>query len=269
LIEIEEIEKEGLFGKQDYILTKINDLPDNAKSFEKTIFYGLFPAGTKNVRISNLKNNFYTYMEEAKEQLDNYIKNAKYYEPGTRFIGKILMGSAFVFLILIGITFSIKRYDYAISLGISMVITFVFGYIMPKKSQKGLEQYQMLQGFADFIKRVEKPKLKVLLKKDPNYFEKTIPFAIALNVMDEWTKKFDGLLKEPPRWYRSSGYHSGHMFNAMLFSRSLNHSISSMNKTFVSKPSSSGAGSGSSGFGSFGGGGFSGGGFGGGGGGSW
>ncbi len=270
LIEIEELEKESFFGKPDFILIKKKDLSENAKAFEKTIFNGLFPAGTKNVRISTLKNNFYSYMEEAKEQLDREIKKAKLYEPGTRFIGKILMGSAFVFLIFIGLAVSIKRYDFAISLGTSMIIVFAFGYIMPKKSRKGLEQYQILQGFADFIKRVEKPKLKVLLKKDPSYFEKTIPFAIALNVMDEWTKKFDGLLTEPPSWYRSSSLHSGHMFNAMLLSRSINHSIASMNSAFVSKPSSSGAGSGSSGFGGLGGGGgFSGGGFGGGGGGSW
>ena len=175
------------------------------------------------------------------------------------------MGSAFVFLIGVGFAFSMKRYDYAISLGISGLIAFVFGYIMPKKSQKGLEKYQILQGFADFIERVEKPKLKVLLKQDPSYFEKTIPFAIALNVMDKWTKKFDGLLSEPPSWYHST---TGSTFNAALFATSLNHSISTMNSTFVSKPSSSGAGSGGSIFGG-GGGGFSGGGFGGGGGGSW
>ena len=265
LIEMEEIEKEGFFDKKDFILTKLKDLPENAKPFERTIFYGLFPGSTGNVRISTLKNNFYSYMEQAKKELNDEISNRHLYEPGTRLLGKIIMGAAFIFLMGVGVSIALKRYDYSISLGISTIITFFFGYIMPKKSQRGLEKYRILQGFADFIERVEKPKLKVLLKQDPSYFEKTIPYAIALNVMDKWTKKFDGLLSEPPRWYHGT---TGSTFNAALFATSLNHSISTMNSTFVSKPSSSGAGSGGSIF-SGGGGGFSGGGFGGGGGGSW
>jgi uncharacterized membrane protein YgcG len=264
LLEIEEKPKEGLFGKNDYILIKKADLPDDAKPYEKTFFNGLFPGSTKNVRISTLKDNFYTTMQVTRDLLEQEIKKEGYYEKGSRTMSNILKSISFAMLfggIVLG--FAGYGYDYTISLAISAVITFIFGYIMPKKTDKGLEKYQILKGFADFIEKAEKPRIKRLLEEDPNYFEKTIPFAIALNVLDKWSPKFEGLVTEPPSWYRG---HYGPNFTTIALMHSLNHSMSHMNKDFSSQPSSSGT-SGDSGFG--GGGGFSGGGFGGGGGGSW
>lgn len=262
-LEIEEVDEGGMFSKADFILTKISDLPENAKLFEKTIFNGLFMGSSKNVRISTLKNTFYTTMEMARKQLDDSIALDNYYEDGSRSFGKFLIALS---LIMIGagifIFISLQRIDYTIALIISGALSFVFGYIMPKKTEKGLKAYQAVKGFADFVEKVEKPKLKVLMAKEPDYFEKTLPFAIALDVIDKWSDKFDDLLTESPTWYRS--HHRG-SFRSSLFVSSVNSSISSMNSNFISQPSSSG--SGGSGFSS--GGGFSGGGFGGGGGGSW
>lgn len=264
LIEIEETEKGGFFSKADYILTKISELPNEAKSFEQIIFYGLFPGSTKNVRISTLKDTFYTTMQSAREQLNNSITLDNYYVDGSRGLGKILMVSSIVMIgIGIFLVISMQRFDYLIAMVLSSIITFVFGYIMPKKTEKGLNSYQIIKGFADFVEKVEKPKLKILIAKDPDYYNKMLPFAIALDVVDKWSEKFDDLLKEPPSWYKS---YNRETFRTSAFVSSINSSISSMNSHFTSQPSSSG--SGSSGF-SGGGGGFSGGGFGGGGGSSW
>jgi uncharacterized membrane protein len=88
-------------------------------------------------------------------------------------------------------------------------------------------------------------------------FEKFLPFAMALGVEKNWSKAFDGIMTQPPGWYRG-GY--GPVFYPGNFTSNLNSMSSRASSVMASAPRSSG-GSG------FGGGGSSGGGFGGGGGG--
>jgi uncharacterized membrane protein len=100
--------------------------------------------------------------------------------------------------------------------------------------------------------------------KDKDLFSKFLPYAIALDVVDNWAKAFEGVFQEPPQWYTSqTGFR---MFSPYHFSRSINSATSSLASAMYSAPRGSGI---SGGGGGFSGGGFSGGGFGGGGGGSW
>lgn len=265
-IEIEEVEDPSslIFKKRDYILTKLKDLPEDAKSYEKVFFSGLFPMnGVNSCRISTLKDQFYETMATAREYLYQEIESKKLYTYPIQY-GLIYYGLAIITVVvavLLGIV--LKRMDYFLSLMISAVIIFFFAGKMPKKSEEGLKLYGLLEGFKDFILRVEKPRLVMLLKEDPTYFDKTLPYAIAFGIVDKWAEKFEGLLKEPPNWYK--GYSYSNRFSTISFVDSLNLSVSNMNTIFTSNPSQ--AGGGGTGFSS--GGGFSGGGGGGGGGGSW
>src|SRR5260370_10546854 len=81
---------------------------------------------------------------------------------------------------------------------------------------------------------------------------------MALGVEKNWRKAFQGILTQPPEWYRGSSYGPG--FYPMMFANDLSSMSTRASTVMTSAPRSSG-GSG------FGGGGSSGGGFGGGGGG--
>jgi uncharacterized membrane protein len=89
-------------------------------------------------------------------------------------------------------------------------------------------------------------------------FEKFLPFAMALGVEKNWSRAFQGIMTQPPQWYRGSSY--GPNFYPMTFTNDLGYMSSRAGSVMSSAPRSSG-GSGFSGGGS------SGGGFGGGGGG--
>ncbi len=97
--------------------------------------------------------------------------------------------------------------------------------------------------------------------KDPKVFEKLLPFAIALGVSKQWSKKFEGIYDAQPSWYIDPTHSH---FNSMLMLSSMTDFSSGFKSMVLAN--TNGAGGGSSGFG---GGGFSGGGGGGGGGGSW
>ncbi|MEO6130874.1 MAG: DUF2207 domain-containing protein, partial [Saprospiraceae bacterium] len=135
-----------------------------------------------------------------------------------------------------------------------------------KRTLAGNETFQKLAGFRQFVAKAERPVIERLMKDDPLYYDKTMPYALAFGYLSQWNKQFEGLLTQPPSWYSSPAMMYGGDMNRSwnTFSQSFPSEISHIGSVFGSSPSSSGSGGGSGG-----GGGFSGGGGGGGGVGSW
>lgn len=310
LISIEEIPKKNSIGKTDIRLSRLGTISADAPSYEKTMFNGLwggfsidgFPqiaevlkmfspnidlnsvkseletsTKTDTVLMSSLQKTFYYNMISAKSQLKK--SGMKFYEvSGEK--AKILTAGAGFLLTFAGTGYFV--FKYGIIAGIAAFIVFLFISLMSsymrKKNHQGDRILSELKGFRQFIKLAEVERIKTLLKDDPKYFEKTMSYALAFGLLDEWASKFDGLDVPQPQWY--SGTSSTKMssgFSGTSFVHSFKGAMSAASYAMVSSPSGSGSGSGSgssSGFRSSGsshssGGGHSGGGFGGGGGKSW
>lgn len=254
----------GLYKTKEYEFVKLKELNEDAPTFEKTFFNGIFISGD-HVKLSDLKDVLYISMNKAKDQLKKEIDRNDYYVKYSRG-----MAGVFTLLGIVGLIYSIIKllnlwYEnkwLGIALVASAILILIFGLLMSKKTVKGNEVCQKLLGFKEFVRSVEKDRLQEFLKQDANYFDKVLPYAIVFNVADKWKDKFKGLDIPPPTWY--SGAYSGNTFSTHMFMNNLDNSMRSMSNTFYSAPNNSGS-SGSS----FGGGGSSGGGFGGGGGSSW
>ncbi len=271
LIEVEEVGTDSIWKKDDYIFKFKKALPANAPEYERTMFVGIFgknPEAGDTVKLSSLKNVFYTTMDSARKQLEKEIKRKSLYVPYTRGAGVLLLVLGIAALGVGGFFFVATRLGamnvFSPELGLGLlgtgILSFIFGRIMPKKAPIGLAAYKALAGFELFVKDAELPRLETFLKEDPHYFDKTLPYAIVFNHVEKWAKKFEALSVPPPSWYHSP---HGSTFSTWAFTNNLSHAMQTAGSTFASRPSSSSGGS----FG--GGGGFSGGGFGGGGGSSW
>ncbi|MEP6793561.1 MAG: hypothetical protein ABJB16_04495, partial [Saprospiraceae bacterium] len=149
-----------------------------------------------------------------------------------------------------------------IALIVSAFIIFFISSRFHKRTPAGNETYQKLEGFRQFVAKAERPVIERLMKEDPLYYDKTMPFALAFGYLSQWNKQFEGLLTQPPSWYTGPMMYGPGMNQSWnTFSESFPSEISNIGSVFGSSPSSSSSGGG--------GGGFSGGGGGGGGGGSW
>ncbi len=272
-IEIEETGTDSIWEKDDYIFKKRNNIPASAPAYEKKMFDGIFGKNSdlgKEVKLSSLKNKFYSTMDEARKLLEKEIKRKSFYVPHTRGAGVLMLVLGIILAAFGGIFFVITRFDgedftspeFGFGLFGAGVLSIIFGRIMPKKAPIGLASYKKLAGFELFVKDAELPRLESFLKEDPHYFDKTLPYAIVFNHVEKWAKKFEALSAPPPSWYHNPRQDT---FSAWVFTTHLSSAMRDMGSTFASRPSSSGSGGSSFG----GGGGFSGGGFGGGGGGSW
>ncbi len=265
-IKIEETKEEGIiFDKKDYYLKKLKDADTSLTMFEQQLMVDVF--GTMPGKmISELKNTFYKNIPSLKSSLYKELLRKKYFTTNpenvrvTYVVIAAAMGfaTAFGLLTLLGDSLGeVRAISAAVLSGLAVL---GFAKFMPAKTREGSAVYMQILGFQEFMNRAEKDQLARM--KDQNLFSKFFPYALALDVADNWAKAFEGLYQEPPDWYVSPG--GMRTFNPVGFNHSFNSAMTGISSAIYSAPRGSGAG----GSGSFGGG-SSGGGFGGGGGGSW
>ena len=262
----------GLFGRSgplDYEFIKEKDADADLSNAETILLNAIFDSSHREKRLlSSMENDFYKTLPKLKSALYSGLIKKGYYPNNPERTRKSYSGVG-IFGIMLGIV--IGFYSGSLYLGLAIVISglivLAFSPIMPRKTKKGVLVLQDLLGLSEYIHRAEVKQMEFhnAPDKSPQLFEKLLPYAMAFNLTSIWTKQFEGLMSEPPRWYVGStpGFHPGLFYMGMM------NLSSGMERTFVSAPRTSSSGRSAWGGGSSFGGGFSGGGFGGGGGGGW
>jgi len=178
----------------------------------------------------------------------------------------------FLILILYGIiTNPVTVIDYLVMIGLILlllVLYIIYVNLIKAFTPLGAQTQSELEGLKMYLKTAEENRWNTLMppEKTPDLFEKLLPYAIALDVGNEWCKKFDNTLKLAnynPDWYTGN-----QPFTPILFGSVLANSFGSSLSSAKINPTTQSSGSRSWSSGS-GGGGFVGGGGGGGGGGGW
>ncbi len=131
-------------------------------------------------------------------------------------------------------------------------INMLFYELMKAPTLTGRKVMDKIEGFRMFLSYTEKEPLKRLdvPAKTPHLYEAYLPYAIALDVEDKWSKQFTEILAQAaaggysPAWY--VGTHPGR-FDADGFAHDLGHSFSNAIAAASSPPGSdSGFGGGGS-----------------------
>jgi uncharacterized membrane protein len=270
---IEEHEKDrmmGLVHDKDYnfILKKDRSEWAKLKPHEQVLLNGFFSSGTvgETVSMSSLENSFYKNLPGIKNGIFESLVTHGYYRRRPDSVRASYVGIAVVIGVLsiwggsaIASSIGMAPLTFIIAGILSAAIIAAFGWFMPAHTEQGARAMEGVLGFEDFLDHVESDRFNRMIKT-PQMFEKFLPFAMALGVEKNWSKAFQGIMTQPPDWYRGS---YGPNFYPMMFTSNLNSMSTRASSVMASAPRSSGG----SGFGGGGGGGSSGGGFGGGGGG--
>jgi uncharacterized membrane protein len=150
-----------------------------------------------------------------------------------------------------------------ISIGL---VNAVFFHLLKAPTLKGRQVMDQIEGFTMYLSVAEKERLEILHppEKTPELFEKYLPYALALDVENEWSEQFADVLARAqvdgqsysPTWYRGSSWDG---FRASRFADTLGGAFAGAIASASSPPgSSSGSGGGGSSGGGGGGGGGSG-----------
>lgn len=267
-LRIDEIPKEGLFGKKDWELFELPG-PEGKEgkgkaglqNYESMLLGALFK-GRSQVKLSKLKNTFATDLKRVEDALydDAVAKGWFAKRPDrTRTLWTVLGVLALVGAIALAVVVAATTHAGLVPLPLifGAVVLLVGAKRMPRRTSKGTGTLRRVQGFQRFINESEKERARFAERQ--NLFSEYLPYAIVFGATERWARAFadiDGRLPETG-WYTGPNHFTVHSFSDSM------HGFSTTTSGTISSTPSGSGGSGFSGGGSSGGGG------GGGGGGSW
>lgn len=270
-IRIVQQEKEGIFGKKKFVLEKLKSEETLKHAFDSLLMKSLFAGKEVNesgvlarVSLDDLK---YTFSQKYVQVVDSVQKNLvdeKYFtkNPQTvrvKYTVICCVFAGFVYFLVSRFSGSTNILFLIISIAANVLLFVIFAPLMPARTEKGVLAREHILGLKQYLSVAEKDRINFhnAPEKNPQVFEKFLPYAMVLGVEEKWAKYFEDIYRDmSPSWYVSN---SGAHFNALLLTQSL-HNFSAVSGATLASPPPSKGGIG---------GGFSGGGFGGGGGGSW
>ncbi len=246
-IKIEEIEKQKLafFKSKDYKFHRLNKSDENSlKKFEQDLLEKIF-GQRKTKELSDLKNKFYKHIPKLLEQMSDSAMEQKLFEkrPDKAKTTHTVTGSCSsvigvaMLTILADITWG---FTLGMSVLVSGILTIVFGYYMPKKTQYGQKLYEKILGLRMYIETAEKDRIKFHEKR--KHFEKLLPYAMIFKQTNHWAKQFEDIYKTPPDWYSSTSWDTGTAFSMTHLISSIENASSSISSTMSSSPGGGGSG---------------------------
>ncbi len=258
-LKLEKLHEKFLFlSHTDYRLDRLESGAELSAADQKLM--GALFAGGESVALSDLKNKFYSAVPTIQTAANTSVVAKGYFPVNPSTVRALYVGAgAAVLLGGLALGMTLQNVAMLVSIMISGMIIVLFGLIMPRTTKAGAIIRERIKGLKLYLEVAEKDRIEFhdAPEKNPQLFEKLLPYAMVLGVEKQWATQFEGIYTQPPAWYGDPQLGA---FNAALFANSLHSFDASATQTLTAAP---GGGSGSIG------GGFSGGGFGGGGGGSW
>lgn len=255
------IEETKAKGKKEYTITKTGK-NNIALSPAERVMYKAMP---ETLELKQEYNKAVPkIIEKLRNELSGIYKNA-YFNSNSGFLAAGIAIAVISAAVGFGI-FNDSLSEIVIIPGIILIAEhFVFWFLLKAPTAEGRKLMDEIEGFKLFLSVTEKDRLNFLNPPDktPELFEKYLPYALALDVEQKWSKQFAEMFRQmeedgiaySPLWYTGAAWNIN---NTAYFAGSINDSFSTViSSASVAPGSSSGSG------------GFSGGGGGGGGGGGW
>jgi hypothetical protein len=261
---IQEIPKEGFFGKPDWRMLRLEADGAVLLPYERLLLDGVFQDGD-DVTLSSLRNTFAERLATVEESLYVDASSQGWFLMRPDKV-RLRWGALGAFVLAIGGVAAfvmIRSTSFGLAgLGAVLVgLVFIVGAKrMPARTAKGTAMLRRVRGYRQVIETADRYLAR--WAEQENVFPQTLPYAIVFGLTDRWARACAGLASDPTTSSAMAWYVPIHGFSVETFAEAIDGFTVATSGTMTATP----AGSGSSGFG---GGGFSGGGGGGGGGGSW
>jgi uncharacterized membrane protein YgcG len=261
-LRIEEVPKEGLFGKDDWRLFRLREADEgDLLRYEQLLLDGLFEDGDE-VLLSGLKDKFVSRLNKVRDALYDETVARGWFKRNPESVRTTWLVIALIVLAAgIGLEWGAIALTHIalvpIPIVIGGIVLLAIHRTTARRTAQGTAALWRVRGFRRFIETAEDERSR--FAEEAQLFYSFLPYAIVFGLTERWARAFEGLAQAPDTagggWYVSS-----HPFAVASFTSSMNSFAVASTGTISSTPGSSGSGFS---------GGSSGGGGGGGGGGSW
>lgn len=211
VLELKDHEKSllnGLFGvvgqkQKARAHASLTDSEARRKAFSQYPALKVSFIGKKAV-LDELKPYFYRYVDDAKAAMHDSLIAKDYFKTNLYLAG---FGFSLIGFLCLSVTM-IVRGSYFYGLLFSGLVFILFGLIMQSRTTAGKLAQESVNGFLLYLSTAESDRLRMTQAPDTaqysgdkaGLFEKFLPYAIALGLETEWTKKFNNIYGEPAPW---------------------------------------------------------------------
>jgi len=196
---------DGRAGKTGTTFTRLRSF-DELLGFEKLVAESLFDdTHPDEVTTAQLKNHFYTHVPSILTQVYEdvtsvglFYKNPKKQRSAWKgygfLIGAIGVGLAFI-ISWAGVGGSGFLGAGAV---VSGIVLMIFAPHMPGRTTKGAQEQKKWEAFRNYLKDLERFQDMEAAK---DKYESYLPYAMALGVEKQWTRRFEDITVSSPEWY--------------------------------------------------------------------
>ncbi len=257
-------------GGKEYLLERQPGASDSLlsrgeRAFSRALFAWGDRAKVEKGRHERLK----PAVDSLKESLAGEFKGVSF-RRNAGYFGFGILVTILVIVATIAFSGTMSELDTFILVGgtvvVALILNILFGWLLKAPTLSGRRIMDHIEGFKQYLSVAEGERMNLMNPPDrtPELFEKYLPYALALDVENEWSEGFAGVLAaaaaDPnsgyrPHWYH--GHHGHHWSSPAAFASDIGGSLGGAISSAATPPGSS---SGSGGGGSSGGGGGGGGG---------
>ncbi len=222
-LKIKREEGKGIFKTASYTLIKLKDSSSLTVDHEKKLLNALFATGETEVEMSDLHDTFYKKYQELVSDVYGITTTKGYFPDRPNTARMVFLVIGIIITIFAYIASGAMETDVGlISTIISVIIVVISSRFMSRKTKKGVIAKEQILGLKEYLTVTEKDRIKFhnAPEKNPQIFEKLLPYAMVLGVEKQWAGQFADIYKQPPKWYDTDEDISH--FNSMYFVSRLN-----------------------------------------------
>ncbi len=199
------LEEDNSEGHRDYIirLLKPRDQWQGLTSYEIEMLFNTFYGGQW-TKLSSLKLRFVVAVPAMRAGILNALQEKGMYRVDPlsaqkyRVAAVVLMGVLLLVLQFAGLISLVQAGLLGlVAVAASAVIVYLMGRDLTAKSLKGMQASAQVEGFREFIERVDADRLR---RASPQQVERCLPYAMALGVEHRWAEQFSGITEQWPDW---------------------------------------------------------------------
>jgi len=217
VIKIKEEEKDQFIGSEKIHKLELRDPDyrerDDLRAYETELLEKIFAQEhleeeegdhpLVNMETLNKKHALAKYASDIQKQIYTDMNGAEYFRSKPqRIAGRWIALGAILVFVGAGVALGTSYLWWGVMLAIVGVGFFLFGNVVPKRTQAGADMYSQIEGYRQYVNVAEEERLKFQEKE--NIFFELLPYAMVLGVADKWGKAFEDVVTEPPEWYEGS-----------------------------------------------------------------
>ena len=195
-------------GTQRDFLFLLQDHGEVLRSYEKTLLRKFFGHTRKQMRLSDLKDKFYTAIPKMRSQMYKEVVKERLFPRNPQQVRGVYVGIGvavvFVAIVLavvggvLGLTYSEAAVCPGVGLFFVGLGTIVLGVVMPRKSSEGALEAAKWRAFERYMADIDK---YTELARAREIFDQYLPYAIAFGLERQWVSKFTTVDTPVPTWY--------------------------------------------------------------------